>query len=632
MSVFIYIIQIVVGIGFIIFIHELGHFITSKMIGVHVRRFYLGFAPKIPLGKIKVPLRLFAFRHGGTEYGIGLLPLGGFVDIEGQDPTQKRRGTPDEFLSKSAGQRALVFVAGSLMNAISAFLLFVVAFAIGVSFVQPVVGTVRRGSPAWCAGIYPGDTIISVNGRPVEEFQEFWTEVALLPPGEEATVEVERDGKRMKFEVLPERDPLGRGMSIGITQITNRIENVMEGTPAESAGIKPGWRLVGIEYFDRMMGSRVKEEIESPDEFQRILLNRCRGGEEVTLFFLTDDGVSSVRSVKLVTERHPGYRKIFRLGITPAESMRIKSIRDAERTVPSVPHLREGELIVKADGEEVYSTLQLEKMSYRTEEIELILISSEGEEATERRVRLKGEILRSLLKEGLLFTEPMEYEPICGFVMPNMPAERIGLRPGDRIVSFNGRKVKTFSGLAQLVIANGDKEAEIEWITPDGGRRKAKVRPMSANVARVGLVFGPMRFVKRCSIISAVSLGLRRTCLWAKRVFLVLRSLFYEKTVSPKHLAGPVGIISTSFMVARLGLGTLIYFLALISINLAIVNLFPIPILDGGHLLFLAIEKVKGSPLSPKTQAAAQFIALIFLFALIVFVTYNDVARLITMP
>ena len=627
MNLFIYIVEIVVGIGFIIFIHELGHFITSKMIGVRVRRFYLGFAPKIPIGRRKIPLRLFAFKYGETEYGVGLLPLGGFVDIEGQDPTRKLKGTPDEFLSKSAGQRALVFVAGSAMNAISAFLLFLIAFAIGVSFIRPVVGTLKEGSPAWRAGIRTGDLITAVNGKPIEEFQEFWTEVALLAEGEKAYIEVERNGERLKFEMVPERDPLGRGMSVGISQITNRIEDIMEGSPASRAGIQPNWRLMEVEFFDRMMELRSAKGITSPIDFQEILLNRCRGGEEVTLHFLIDEETGERRSITIVTERHPGYKKIFRLGITPAESMRVKTVRATEKETSP---LREGDLIVRANGIKVYSALQLEKISYGAEEVELLVAQADG---TETKISIGGKRLRELLEDALLFERASaEREPVCGFVMPDMPAARIGLKPGDRVLSFNDIEVKTFAELAQLVSRTQGAEAKIVWLTPEGVRKEALVAPIPANVAMVGLIFGPLRFIKQCSIFSAVSLGLKRTCLWAKRVFLVLRSLFYEKTVSPKHLAGPVGIISTSFMVARLGLGTFIYFLALISINLAIVNLLPIPILDGGHLLFLGIEKLKGSPLAPKTQVTAQLIALMFLFALIIFVTYNDIARLVTMP
>jgi regulator of sigma E protease len=625
MDVLLYIVEIVIGVGFIIFVHELGHFIACKIIGAKVRKFYLGFAPSITLGKKKFPLRLFKFTHNDTEYGIGLIPLGGFVDIEGSDPTQKLKGNPDEFLSKPPGKRALVFAAGSIMNAISAFVLFAIAFSIGVSMTSPIAGSVEPGSPAWRAGMKAGDLILSVDGTPVEEFQEFWTNVAFLPEGVPTKIEVLRDGERLSFEIVPRKDPLGRGMSIGISNITNIIEDVIKDSPAAKESIGAGWRLVKVEYNDALLGIRSEREIRAPDEFQVLLRDRCRGGDELVLHLKKEEN-GETRVVKLTAATNPASKSIYRLGIIAPEAMLVSAV---SCTAGDEFPLKEKDRLLSANGVELYSTAQLEKLCIENTEIELLIKRDDAQ----ANIRVDAKKFWRWVYESVIFETPTDNprldQPICGYVLPNSPAQRAGLEIGDRIVSFGGIEVKRFSQLAQLVTENGAKETEIVFEKPTGEKRRAKITPIPANVAFVGLAFGPIRFTQRTDIFSAISLGLKRTYLWGMRVFLVVRSLF-AKTVSPKHLSGPVGIFSVSYIVARYGIGTLLYFLALISINLAIVNLFPIPILDGGHLLFLGIEKIKGSPLSVKAQMAAQLASLVFLIALVIFVTYHDVARLWT--
>jgi regulator of sigma E protease len=128
--------------------------------------------------------------------------------------------------------------------------------------------------------------------------------------------------------------------------------------------------------------------------------------------------------------------------------------------------------------------------------------------------------------------------------------------------------------------------------------------------------------------IRSFELGAKRTIVVSKQIFLTLRSLF-RRDVSAKNLAGPVGIAHTFTVVIERGrFSMFIYLLALISINLGLFNLLPFPILDGGHLLFLAIEKIKGSPVDIRVQEWATNIAFFLIMALAVFVTFNDVKRI----
>ena len=145
----------------------------------------------------------------------------------------------------------------------------------------------------------------------------------------------------------------------------------------------------------------------------------------------------------------------------------------------------------------------------------------------------------------------------------------------------------------------------------------------------LGIAIDEEQTTVRAGILGSFGLGLQRTVVTSKQIFLTLRSLI-RREVSAKNLSGPVGITHLLTKVVEHGkLSTLIYFLALISINLGLFNLLPFPILDGGHLLFLAIEKVKGSPVDVRIQEWAMNIAFLLILVLAAFVTFHDLKRLL---
>src|SRR5690606_35153594 len=187
----VYVLFAIIGIGIIIFIHELGHFLAAKKVGIRVERFALGFDPPFR-GR---HLRFFSFRRGETEYVLGMIPFGGYVKMAGEmlsDTSGDRRPADDEFLAKSIGARAFVLVAGAAMNIASAFIFFALAFAIGVPFMAPVVGKIVPGEPAWQAGLRAGDEIISINGERATRFEDLVLKIALSSRGEKINVGVRR--------------------------------------------------------------------------------------------------------------------------------------------------------------------------------------------------------------------------------------------------------------------------------------------------------------------------------------------------------------------------------------------------------------------------------------------------------
>jgi len=611
-------IWVILGISFIIFIHELGHFLACRAFGIRVRRFYLGFAPKIRIGKKVIPLKIFSFKRGGTEYGVGLVLFGGFVDVEGQDPTKPRKGAPWEFLSKKPWQRAVVLVAGSAMNAVSAFLFFAVAFSIGVRLTRPVVGLVDVGAPAWRAGIQPGDEITEMNGQPVREFLELATNIALLPEGSEVELTVRSpDGTVRKVRVKPVPDPLGRGLTIGVMPVAPIVEKFEADSAAAKAGIKRGDIITAISFYDRIVGKRRQVAIKDVRRLRTILSQHVEPGAEVVLTVRRNG-----KQLKIPVRTAVGVEKrVARLGMLNTTEFIVEELRPGS---PLKKLLKAGDRLLKADGVEIRTYYDILKAA--SDGTVTITLSNDGRT---RQITLTEEQVL-LLEEDVKWKDYVARRVEVGYVLEGSAAAEAGIKRGDVIVEVDGRKVESFSWFADYVSRSGGK-AMMLTILRNGRRISLTAKPRPIRYAKIGIAFGMHRMLYRTDPISAMAIGAKRTWLWAKRVFLVIRGLF-ARTVAAKHLSGPVGIVSISYAFAKLGLGTLLYLLGLISINLAIVNLLPIPVLDGGHLMFVAIEKLRGKPVSPSAQVAAQLVGLFVLLALIVFVTYNDVLRLVQTP
>jgi regulator of sigma E protease len=160
-------------LGVLVFVHELGHFMMAKKIGVRVLKFQLGFNPTV-----------VSFTRGDTEYGIGAVPLGGYVKMAGENPDEPRSGRDDEFLSKSKWERFQVMIMGPAMNLALAVVLMVVVFVQGADVPAfqdraPVIGSVTKNSPAEAAGLKPGDRILSIADRDVDTWERFFIIVGM---------------------------------------------------------------------------------------------------------------------------------------------------------------------------------------------------------------------------------------------------------------------------------------------------------------------------------------------------------------------------------------------------------------------------------------------------------------------
>lgn len=246
-------------------------------------------------------------------------------------------------------------------------------------------------------------------------------------------------------------------------------------------------------------------------------------------------------------------------------------------------------------------------------------------------------LLAILLFWGVVFfsgKEIVHYDKTTiGIVGKGTPAEKSGLKKGDQIISVNGVEVKNFNDMAQIIYKQVEKPVTLKFKRGNQilevvvTTLKEKTQDETGKTIEVGKIgVSPEFTIVRLNIFQAFIEGVGTT------VFITVESVkflvrLFTGTASLKMVGGPIFIARTAGETAKLGLASFFSFIALLSVNLSIINILPIPVLDGGHILFLGLEKLRGKPLSLKQRAIIQQIGLAFLLVLIIYVSYNDILR-----
>jgi regulator of sigma E protease len=263
-------------LGVLIFVHELGHFLAARRLGVRVLTFSLGFGPK-----------LLNVRRGDTDYCISAIPLGGYVKMAGENPDDARSGRDDEFLSRSKWQRFQILIAGPAMNILLAVVVMAVVLAQGTEVEAfrdepPVVGAVLPGSPAESVGIQPGDRILTVAGRPVETWDRMFLEIGQRPE-RDVPMALERDGRVVELTVRTVAEGRFEVGNIGVLPDSHPIvQSVIPGDPAERAGLQAGDVVLAVD--GQRMATRLQLiEVISTSAGRELELTVLRDGREVRL-------------------------------------------------------------------------------------------------------------------------------------------------------------------------------------------------------------------------------------------------------------------------------------------------------------------------------------------------------------
>ncbi len=229
-----------------------------------------------------------------------------------------------------------------------------------------------------------------------------------------------------------------------------------------------------------------------------------------------------------------------------------------------------------------------------------------------------------------------ELLPSVGRLVDGMPAQAAGLQTGDRILAANGEPIKTWDELTKLVHHSADKTLRLD-IERAGWRLTVPVTPASkeitdpfgrrVSVGLMGIAPGGAFDTYRVPPREAIGKTFAKQGEWASQIGMSLWSLFRGRASFKESFTGPIGILYMTSEAARMGAGPLLYLVSIFSLSLAIFNLFPIPILDGGHLAFLLIEHLRGVPVSLRTQEHAAKVSFALLLVLLFAVCANDISR-----
>ena len=671
--------EVALGLGFVIFLHELGHFALAKWNGVKVEKFSIGFGKTI-----------IGFTRGETEYVLAIIPLGGFVKMLGEGPDEEasKSTDPRAYPNKSVGARMAIISAGVIMNLILGLACFAYAYGKGRDEISSRIGAVIAGSPAYDAGIQAGDEIVSIDGRPNRSFENVMLKIRLSSAGQVLHLQLKRPGQDglVAVNIEPKRGENSDHPTVGIAPSRSldfakppfaAPAGIVEDPKTDGPGLKAGDSIVAV----GPVGSEptpVENVLMLQDFFSKhldkplnLVVNRKKLDEQGKPL----DANAAPEKVTIVLQPNRFVDFGMRFQIKGLAAVRKGSIADKAG-------FKKGDLILKINGDAEFDPIRLPSLvqenagkpmtfEVRREDSDpktppIVLTATPDATPAWVEDAIPGEPL-DVPGLGLAYQIRTKVES----VRPGSPAEKAGIKTGNLISSLTfpatpgeakaANSDGLISGLLKSVrrMFRGDEEApkglklefndeapnwpfafqvlqytklnEVE-LTRDGASDiiKLKAEPVEG-------WYSPRRGEQLTTLISrgqpldlasAVGRGFDDTVDNVASIYAMLRSLVQGR-VSHKGLGGPILIANVAYERAASSFTDLVHFLGFLSINLAVLNFLPIPPLDGGQMIFLIAEKIRGRPLPDSALIAGTYLGLVLVLCLMVFVLFQDVARFI---
>lgn len=662
------ILMVALGLGFVIFIHELGHFAVAKWCDVNVERFSIGFGPLI-----------WSRTWGETEYALSLIPFGGYVKMLGQDDIDPSQETdediaedPRSYTAKSVPQRMAIISAGVIMNLLTSVLFFLFAFKLGVEYIPAIVGDTIPGDPAWEAGLRTGDELIQIanrEGRPLR-FTDLRQEVAL------STGDVKFKGIR---KVYKSDVPSEEEFEVTLTPKTGGLFPVVGIAPTRSLKlptIKEGEE--GQLVSPGSPASKAKPPLEPGDEILKVdeVEVKCWADLQMVLARRRDRQITfTVRRGKdeetVEIQVEPNYFRTLGLHMDIGPITSIQAGSPAARAEPplqvddKITHVitdKEGEREVGVDldplrlpdylagfhGQEVKIRVR-RTTSDQEESFDCVLVPDDRPGWTEQP-----------MSESLPMTVPAI--GIAYFVMPLVLKVDEG-SPAYGQINLNGKpsfikSIEFFPPISKdfksldfeskkgqsanwafafwLMQLYPDRTVSLEVAEQGTGEQHPtkKLQPQIQNTPGSewylpirGFSVTPLvRIRKAESYGECMELAYSRTRSSLTEIYFTLRNLFSGR-VSAKALRGPLGIAEAAYHFSERGTGDLLWFLGFLSVSLAVLNFLPIPVLDGGHMAFLLWEGIRGKPASERVMIGANYVGLFLVICLMLWVLSLDIFK-----
>ncbi len=244
-----------------------------------------------------------------------------------------------------------------------------------------------------------------------------------------------------------------------------------------------------------------------------------------------------------------------------------------------------------------------------------------------------GSVMNFLLPVLLFFivllgsgVEQVTDKPIIGGILPDRPAARAGINAGDRILSVDGEKIETWMQFVQVIRVSADKQVMIAYERNGVLGSVALVPEFDAKANRGVIGVTPVITKYQPGTGEAFAMAVKQTATVTATIFTGLVQMIVGQ--APPDVAGPIGVAQMTGQVAQMGFLPLLQFAAFLSINLGLINLLPVPVLDGGHLMTLAVEAVRGKPLSRSKLQIIQTIGFALLMTLLLLATFKDITRI----
>ncbi len=695
------------GFGFIVFVHELGHFLAARWAGIRVLAFAIGFGPAVCSFR-----KGLGFRWGSsdkeyqdrlrsdasapaasaispTEYRFNWLPLGGYVKMLGQEDLNPNAisAAPDSYQSTPPWKRMVVISAGVVMNLIFAALAFVFVFMVGLKTEPAWIGNVDPAYPAASAvasnaadlgvtepGLHPGDKVLTINGQPARKFMDLALATAMSKKGTPVALDVQRPGipSPLHFQIVPTRDRVSGMLSLGVE-------------PARSANVSTLKRARDRQEFARAM-DRLKLRGVEPGMTLRRAGDRAvastmdvnaafaaSNGKPVALEFVDPSGKAITIDATPTPATQRSLIEVAKdrvvpldhvLGLTPV--MKIAEAPADENARAKQQGLHDGDVFVRIGSIEYPSITQgmSEIQAHKGKTIPIV-VARRGSDGATREVALDVEVspagtigflAADTGSDSTLIALPQARLASMRADEPPKPPPAAGVftTPGSRILSINGTSVSNFQMVrealrsAAILAGNSPTTLDVVVALPQAGqdpyRKDAPRQTIEWTLAADDLrtlrslgwesplppmLFDPVESIlKGNSPAEAISLGISETHDVMMNTYLTFARLF-EGTVKVQHLKGPVGIAHMGTIVAERGLIWLLFFLALISVNLAVINFLPLPIVDGGQFLLLVWEAAREKPAPISVQNGLTLAGLVLIGCVFLIVTFNDIRTLI---